>query len=120
MFYVYSRVYSSVYEPAEGGYYVETSKVDECFEHETIEAAMEDFLSWLDYVEQQGCKVYLKQTEIRIIEGQVSPFEAPDEYRTESWTVYPWARYGTGYIGDGFSIEISDVKPEDHPYEGYC
>lgn len=120
MFYVYSRVYSSVYEPAEGGYYVETSTVDECFEHETIEAAMKDFLSWLDYVEQQGCEVYVKQTEIRIIEGKVSLSETPDEYRTEFWTVYPWARYDTRGIGEGFSIEISEVKPEDRPYEGYC
>lgn len=120
MFYVYSRVYGSVYEPAEGGYYVETSTVDECFEHETIEAAMKEFLSWLDYVEQQGCEVYLKQTEIRTVEGKVYHYETPDEYHVESWTVYPWARYDTKYIGDGFAIEISDVKPEDRPYEGYC
>lgn len=47
MFYVYSRVC----EPSEGGYYVETSKVDECYEYEAIKDAMNHFLSWLDFVE---------------------------------------------------------------------
>jgi hypothetical protein len=120
MFYVYSRVYGFVYEPAEGGYYVETSTVDECFEHETIEAAMKDFLEWKEYVEKQGCVLYKGITEIRTIKSKVYDDEAPGGYFVETRTAYPWVRYDTKYIGDGFSIEISDVKPEDHFYEGYC
>lgn len=112
MFYVYSRIY----EPAEGGYYAETSKVDECYEYEAIKDAMNHFLSWLDFVEQQGCNVYFKQPCVRTVESKVFQLETLEEPIVKSWTAYPWARYDTKNIGDGFSIEVSDMKPKDEGY----
>ena len=108
MFYVYSRIYES----AEGGYYIETSKVDECYEYETIKDAMNHFLSWLDFVEQQGCDVYFKQPCVRTVESKVFQLETLEEPIVKSWTAYH-----TKNIGDSFSIEVSDVKLKD---EGYC
>lgn len=105
MFYTYARVYGCAYEPAEGGYYVETSYVDDCFEHETLEDAMEDFFMWKKDVEEQGCILHSGITEIHTIRDK---------------TYYPWVRFDTKYIGDGFSIEVSEEKPEDRPYMGYC
>ena len=120
MFYTYIRVYGYAYEPAEGGYYVETSYIDECHEHETVEDAMEDFFSWKKYAEEQGCILHSGITEIRTIEDKVYDDESPDGYFIETCTAYPWVRFDTKYIGDGFSIEVSEEKPKDRPYMGYC
>lgn len=120
MFYTYARVYGYAYEPAEGGYYVETSYIYEYHEHETVEKAMEDFLGWKKYAEKQGCILHSGCTEIRTIEDKVYDDESPNGYYIETWVAYPWARYDTKYIGDGFSLEISEEKPENKPYMGYC
>lgn len=120
MFYTYVRIYDYEYEPAEGGYYVETSYIDECYKHETIENAMEDFYNMMERAEEQGSILHCGHTEIRTIVDKVYDDESPDGYFVEMWTSYPWVRYDYKYIGDGFSIGVSEEKPEDEPYMGYC
>lgn len=54
MFYVYCRSYYPVYEPAEGGYYVSASKVDECIEFNTLEDAYAEFIDSVVEAEKDG------------------------------------------------------------------
>lgn len=99
MFYVYCSADYPVYEPAEGGYYVAASKITWCHEFDTLEAAYRDFLSEVQDTEKHGIAI-------------------SNAYFT---CEFPWAQFNeTGYIGDGFEIAISDEKPQDKPYEGYC
>lgn len=110
MFYVYCRNYYPVYEPAEGGYYVSASKVDECIEFNTLEDAYAEFIDSVVEAEKDGHVV-----------SNASWYCGFKTIDGETYLDFPYVSYDkTGYIGDGFMLAISAEKPEDEPYEGYC
>ena len=110
MFYVYCRSYYPVYEPAEGGYYVCASKVDECRKFYTLEDAYAEFLDSVAEAEKEGHTV-----------SHASWYCGFKTVDGETYLDFPYVSYDqNGYVGDGFMLAISADKPEDEPYEGYC
>ena len=122
MFYVYCKRNDSVFEPAEGGYWVETSEV---MKYDEFDGLSEAYCCLLDYI------IELAEDGEYVTKGSwftgfvnmpyyddddVEDIEHPDFHLR-----LPWFYVGyTGYIGDGFKVGISVEKPEDKPYEGYC
>lgn len=110
MFYVYCRSYYPVYEPAEGGYYVSASKVDECIEFYTLEDAYAEFIDSVVEAEKDGHVV-----------SDASWYCGFKTIDGKTRLDFPYVSYDkTGYIASGFTLAISAEKPEDDPYEGYC
>ena len=109
-FYVYCREYYSVYEPAEGGYYVSASKVTYS-DHFYLEDAYEELLENIMSCIEEGHEIHRG--------SWFCGFETDRDGNTFLKFPYFFFDY-TGYIGDGFELGITTDKPEDEPYMGYC
>lgn len=107
-FWVYLRQYGSAYEPAEGGYYVETSYIDFKERYYDIYSALESYKNHLAEIQNEGWK-------IEEIHGPLIYFNGNGYLRTP--LVYIDRNGG---VGDGASLGISTTEPQDEPYEGYC
>lgn len=109
-FYVYCRETYSVWEPAEGGYYVPATRITYCESFNFLEDAYDDLLEGIMNVVSDGYK---------ICNGSwYCGFKTMDG---ETYLVFPWfiCEYD-GYISERFEIGITTDKPEDEPYMGYC
>lgn len=109
MFYVYLRNFYRVYEPAEGGYYVTASCINDYKKVFTLEDAVYEML---DTLVQWG--------DMKIISGSwnmglhTTLFDGKPETKLSMPCIM--------FYSDGLEYElgISCDKPEDKPYEGYC
>ncbi len=111
MFYVYCRSFYPVYEPAEGGYYVSASRVDDCKAFSSLEAAYAELIDTIAEAVKDGHTVAAA--------SWACGFKVAWDGETD--LVFPWVEFDqTGHIGDGFELAITADKPKDEPYEGYC
>lgn len=112
MFYVYCREFYDVWEPAEGGYYVTASQINDCGEFFSLEDAVYDLL---DSFVEWGNSVEIERGSWKM--GLITRHDWYDG--TPETSLYlPWF-----YINDGLSryeVGISADKPLDEPYLGYC
>lgn len=107
-FWVYVREYDSVYEPAEGGYYVETSEVTYKQQYLDIKSVLDDYSdkvnlayneNWDDIEEKRDRLIFINE---------------------DGFLITPITHVGRKrYIGNGFTIGITTEEPQDEPYEGY-
>lgn len=110
-FHVFIEENYSVYEPAEGGYYVCASKYDRGT-HESFSNAIEAVEYFNDLVE------------VLVEEGHdVTKRSFSDDVylNTKGELILPWVQFDyDGYIGHGINLVMDVKEPEDNPYEGYC
>lgn len=106
-FWVYLRQYDSVYEPAEGGYYVETSYIEYKEWYTNKLDALDDYFEQLAQLKNEGWKIEEHGRSVYIdLIGKLQT---------------PWAEIDrNGYIGSGATLGICTEEPQDEPYEGYC
>lgn len=118
MFYVFVRDYYSVWEPAEGGYYVECATVRAYEEHYDLAEAVYSLLELVIDLEEKGHEVSCGNWRI---EFQVDMWDDDGMMRPNIKLRLPYFQYDrTKYVGDGFEVGICMHKPEDKPYQGYC
>lgn len=118
-FYVYCKEFYSVWEPAEGGYYVECSTVTQCEEHIYLTDAVYSLLECLVDAAEHGHTIDRGTWKI---DWCADIWEDEDGImRPDISLLLPWFRLDqNGYIGEGFEVGICMNKPEDKPYLGYC
>lgn len=110
-FYVYCKEYYSVYEPAEGGYYVSCYEITYCEDFYCLEDAYHDLLEGIMNLVEDGHEIHQGSWDC----GFYTDIDG------DTYLRFPWFEFDyTGYIGDGFQIGITTEKPEDKPYLGYC
>lgn len=112
-FYVYCKEFYPVYEPAEGGYYVECWQLKDIEKHYTLEDAVESLLEGLMDAVERGHEITKGSWKMGFVTDR-------DGY---TWLHMPWFYIDYGqYIGEGFEMGIcmNEPNPEDGRYHGYC
>ena len=111
MFYVYLRRFYHVWEPAEGGYYVTASCIDDYCDEWCLEDAVYELLD--TFIQWDGGMNDLEGSWNMGFETKWFDGEPETRLVLPCFTFY-------GYEGYQYELGISCDKPEDKPYEGYC